>query len=168
MDPVLCWFSKTLKQSRNRSQGWIKDPVALPFPRIYVGDGLRLTPTFMEHMDITHVINCADESACSVDLSDDKYTCLNAIDDIRANIFEWYPQFKQTLDKFLRDPTCKNVYIHCQCGMNRSAFLAAAYIIKTFRVSFEQCILKIVNERPCVMTNPSFQKQLIDFAKKSE
>jgi protein-tyrosine phosphatase len=154
--------------SRARSQGWVKDPIARPFPRIYVGDGHRLTSQFIEEMDITHVINCADASACRDSLPDEKYACLNAIDDIRANIFEWYPQFKQTMDKFLRDPTCKNVYVHCQCGINRSAFLASAYIIKTFRVSFEQCVLNIVNERPCVMTNTSFQKQLIVFAKKSD
>jgi hypothetical protein len=164
----MSWITYTLNSHRQRSQGWTKDPVTLAFPRIFIGDGARLSPAFMELYRITHVINCADPSACRIDLDSEKYVCLNAVDHPSVNIFEWYPQFKETMDKFLRDPSCLNVYVHCQCGINRSVFLTIAYIVKTFRIPLETCILRVVRERPCVMTNVSFQKQLIQFAKNSD
>jgi len=167
---ALTWLRIQLMRHRRRSRGFVHDPVANAFPRIWIGDGGRLSPSFMSAFNITHIINCADESACpsniKTNIDPKRYTCLGALDSLHVNIFKWYPMFKSAMDAYLRDPACKGVYVHCQAGMNRSAFLAAAYIIRTFGVSFSDCIQRIVSQRPCVMTNPAFQVQLIDFVKR--
>jgi hypothetical protein len=164
---ALVWLRIQLMRHRKRSRGYEYDPVANAFPRIWIGDGNRLTKQFMSSFNITHVLNCADDAACpsriKSTLTPDRYTCLDAVDSLHVNIFKWYPKFKTAMDTYLRDPSCKGVYVHCQAGMNRSAFLAAAYIMRTFGVSFADCIQRIVSQRPCVMTNPAFQSQLIDF-----
>jgi hypothetical protein len=144
------------------------DPIANPFHRIWVGNGGRLTDDFMKAFSITHILNCAEDNACpsniKASLPENRYTCINAVDSVDVQLFKtWYPTFKDALDKYLKDPSCKGVYIHCQAGMNRSAFMAAAYVIKTFGVPLGVCVSQMVAQRPCVMTNTAFQSQLIDF-----
>jgi protein-tyrosine phosphatase len=48
--------------------------------------------------------------------------------------------------------------------MNRSATLAAAYVVKRFGVPLSNVIENMGKQRPCIMTNPSFQRQLAEFA----
>jgi hypothetical protein len=169
VDPTLRWLRTTLAANRKRSRGYQYDPLANPFHRIWIGDGMRLSPELCEAFKISHVINCAFEDACPVEMRDafeDNYICLNAIDSIDTDIFEWYDQFKSTMDDYLRDPFCTGVYVHCQAGMNRSATLAAAYIIKVLGMPPLYCLRRMILHRPCIMTNPSFQLQLINFIKK--
>ena len=169
MDPLLYWLRTVLSGMRSRSLGFQHDPLANPFYRLWIGDGHRLTSELARLHSITHVINCADDSACPPAMKEaflQNYTCLDAVDAIDVNIFVWYPLFKLTLDKYLQDPTCKGIYIHCQAGMNRSATLGAAYVIKTFRVPFVPFMQRMIQQRPCIMTNPSFQLQLVSFVKK--
>ena len=59
------------------------------------------------------------------------------------------------------------MYVHCQAGMNRSAALAAGYIVRKFGVPVEKVVQTMASQRPCVLTNRAFQKQLFEFAKKS-
>ena len=157
-----------LLKYRLRSMGPFSDPVTVPFSRIIVGDGPRLTHAYMEKHNITHVLNCADKSACKLILPQDRYICLNAIDSINVNIYDgWYDEFKEAMDRYLRNPECKNVYVHCQAGINRSVALTAGYIVRKFGVPLEKLITTMVQQRPCILTNEAFQFQLIEFAKKS-
>jgi protein tyrosine phosphatase len=147
--------------------------MANPFPRIWVGSGERLTRDLMNTYSFTHILNCADESACPYNikagLTSNNYTCINAIDSTDVDLFgTWYPIFKETLDRYLRDTTCKNVFVHCQAGINRSATLTAGYVIKRFRVPLQTCLSKMISQRPCILTNPAFQEQLVQFVKKSD
>jgi len=163
-------YTTILKENQKRSRGYMYDPVAVAFPRIFVGAGGQLSPRFMLLHNVTHVINCADDSACPRSvrplLSPSRYTVLNAIDSPDVKLFEaWYEPFKKAMDAYLRDPTCRNVYVHCHAGINRSAFLAAGYIISTFRVPLSVCVSRLSSQRPCVMQNEAFQHQFYDFVK---
>ena len=152
---------------RSRSRGHIHDPVAKVFHRILLGAGFYLLPNFVNGHQITHVINCADDSACPPSFRaylGKNYTCLNAMDD-ETNILEkHYDAFEAAMDAYLRDPVCKNVYVHCQAGMNRSATLVLAYVVKRFRVDLVSLVHHVVRQRPCVMVNPYFQDYLVKFA----
>lgn len=162
-------LQEIIDKERPRSRGPFHDPVTSPFDRIIVGDAFRINPKFLAGYRITHVINCADPSLKVLNYYPDRYECIDAIDSEDINIFDtWYPKFKETLDRFLRSPNCINVYVHCHAGMNRSASLAAAYVVKTFRVPVDRCVERMVRQRPCVLTNRAFVQQLEDFAKKDE
>lgn len=159
-------LEEIIARERPRSRGPYYDPNANPFPRIIVGDSQRLNKDFVKVFRITHIINCAGPELNRKDLvKPGNIECIDAIDSELVDIFQWYPKFKDAIERFLRDPFCINVYVHCQAGMNRSAFLTAAYIIKTFRVPIDRCIEKMVRQRPCVFGNPTFLKQLVEFCK---
>ncbi len=154
-----------IARERPRSRGPYYDPVSTPFRQIIVGDAYRLTPLFMKSFGITHVINCADHAVCPLKLPENRYVCIGAQDTENVHLFKtWYAKFKEAMDRFLEDPECTNIYVHCQAGINRSAFLAAGYIHDRFKVPIDRCVERMVRQRPCVMTNAQFLKQLEEFS----
>jgi hypothetical protein len=157
MDPTI------LRSIRYSSRGYLKDAPALFHPYILVGAGESLTPEFTKKHNITHVINCAQEAdspSWFKDKNPDKYYCINAVDSLHANILEWYPEFKATLKQFIQDPTSMKVFVHCQCGINRSAFLALMYVCDVFKFPLSATEMSVLKQRPCMMTNSSFRQQV--------
>jgi len=152
---------------RRRSKGWTVDPPATIHPRILFGPGCYLDkPGFIEKYNISHVINCAFDTDCPVSFRKkfpDKYVCLDAIDSLNANILDWYPRFEATMQMFLQDPQCRNVYVHCQCGINRSGFLSVAYACKKLRFPYQDVVKSIMFQRPCALTNPTYRQQVFKF-----
>jgi len=138
------------KALRRHSKGWMEDPAAKVHVSIMFGPGFMVTPAFVAKHNITHVINCAQESDSPQwfrDHNPTKYKCIHAIDSKDVNITEWYSLFANTMNKFLADPESIVVFVHCQCGINRST------------------VKMILAQRPCALTNPVFRQQLINFIK---
>lgn len=159
-------FSK-LTHARRVSRGWQRDPIACVYPQILVGAGCQLTPEYALRANITHVINCAfkeDSPAWFRQLNPDRVVTLGAIDSQNVNILDWYPAFELAMNSFLRDKDCRNVYVHCQCGINRSAYLALAYVIDHFDIPMDAAALNLVIQRPCALSNPVFWTQVATFA----
>lgn len=159
---------KNLAYARNGTRGWEKDPIACVYPQILVGAGCQLTKEYARRVNITHVINCAfpeDSPEWFKRHSPDRVVTLGAIDSPDVNILDWYPAFEMAMSAFLRDPGCRNVYVHCQCGINRSAYLALAYVIDHFDLPMDTAAVNLVFQRPCALTNPAFWTQLQTFAK---
>jgi hypothetical protein len=157
MDPSI---RRSLRYS---SRGYLVDPPALFHPYILVGAGEMLTPGFVKKYEITHVINCAQETdspSWFKENNPDKYYCINAVDALNVNILKWYPEFKAILKDFLQDPGSKKIFVHCQCGINRSAFLALMYVCDVFKFPFAGTELSVLKQRPCMMTNTSFREQV--------
>jgi hypothetical protein len=160
-----------LDKNRSRSRGPEYDPIAAVFDRILLGPGFHLNPTFVRRHNVTHIVNCAEKSACpawaSTHVGPSAYIALGADDTIGFPLIkDYYPTFEKVMDMFLREPTCKCVYVHCMAGMNRSATLLAAYLHKRFGIPMEKVVEVMAKQRPCVMTNPSFVEQLEEFARK--
>jgi len=147
------------------SPTYLREPPAFFHPRILVGPGVFLTPEFVEKYGITHVINCAQDEFSPPwwrNRYPSKYKVLNAIDSLQSNILEWYPEFEATLHQFLREGTGM-VYVHCQAGMNRSASLALAYTCKNLGMEFGQLVSSVRRQRPCILQNQVFMKQVKEF-----
>jgi len=155
---------------RRLSKGWQSDPLARLHPCILVGPGKALTRDLVERKNITHVINCAfDEDSPEWFRKDfpDNYYCLKALDNQNVNIFQWYNEFESIMDKCLKDNNSKVIYVHCQCGINRSAYLTLIYMCKKFKYKPEAMIKEIIIQRPCALANPAFMKQVIEYFKKT-
>lgn len=155
-----------LQSYRRKSRGWMNDSPAFIHPRILFGPGIFLDDEFVTKHEITHVINCAgpeDSPAWFRSRFPGQYVCLNAPDTLQSNILDWYGAFESALNQYLKDPTGKTVYIHCQCGINRSGFLAAAYACKRLGYEFEEVLKSILYQRPCALTNPSYHKQVKEY-----
>jgi protein-tyrosine phosphatase len=144
---------------------YLSHPPAWAHPRILVGSGFALTPPFAVKYKISHVINCAFDDASPVWFKKscpDKYVCLNAIDSEQVNILDWYPAFEQAMQRFLREGDGV-VYVHCQMGMNRSAYLALAYVCKNFHWDVNHVIQYMKAQRPIVFHNKRFMEQVLIF-----
>lgn len=125
-----------------------------------------LTPSFFRRYNITHVINCAfpeDSPEWFRKAYPTRYVCLSAQDSPAVNILDWYPTFEETLTAFLRDPKCGTVFVHCQCGINRSAFLALTYVTTHYGLAYEPLLVSLKRQRPCMFTNSIFRKQTEEF-----
>jgi len=148
-----------------RKQGWANEPPAKIHPRILFGPGIYLSPGFMRMHNITHVINCAfnkDSPSWFREKHPEKYFCLEAIDSLDADIMNWYPEFEMTINSYLEELGSGTIYVHCQCGMNRSGFMALLFVCKKFGFSFETVRRVILKQRPCALTNRTFEKQVIN------
>lgn len=135
------------------------------YSRILVGAGEMLTPSFFRRNSITHVINCAFPEHSPEwfrKAYPTRYACMNATDTLESNILDWYPQFEATLSAFLREGN-GTVFIHCQCGINRSAFLTLTYIVQKFGLPYEKTFWNLKRQRPCMFSNPVFRKQTEEF-----
>lgn len=142
-----------------------RHPPAWFHTRILVGPGEFLRPAFADQHKITHVINCAfdcDSPGWFRHLHPTKYVCLEAYDSMGHNILTWYPMFESTMQRFLREGN-GTVYVHCQAGINRSAFLALTYVAKNFHIDLVALIVSTKRQRPCMFTNPAFRIQVEDF-----
>jgi len=144
---------------------YLRCPAAWFYPRILVGAGAFLTQRFAAEMNITHVINCADDGACPEWFSDrypERYLCLDAIDSPYVTILDWYPKFEANLREFLRSGSGV-VYVHCQAGMNRSAYLALAYVCTRFHLDGEGTLEAVKRQRPCMFQNQVYRGQVLSF-----
>ena len=153
---------------RRSSRGWQIDPPAKVHPSILFGSGKDLTPIFVKKHNITHVINCAFDDDSPEWFRDEhpfNYFCIEAEDTLTSDIRKWFPLFESIMDKYLKHPDSKVIYVHCQCGINRSGFLTLMYICKHFRYTFEGTVKNILMQRPCALTNPTYFKQTREYIK---
>ena len=161
MDPFLGY--------RRNSRGPCVDPPAKVHPKIMFGPGFYLTDEFIIKNNISHIINCADDSVLPSNIKyrfEDKYVVLNAIDSATVNITDWYPLFEAKMNEFLRDSSSKVIYVNCQMGMNRSGFLLTLYACMKFGYPYESVTRAILLQRPCALMNPVFHEQVQEYIKK--
>jgi protein-tyrosine phosphatase len=154
---------------RRNSKGPCSDPPAKVHPKIMFGPGFYLTDSFIEKYNITHVINCADESAVSDSVKHkflENYVCLDAIDSPNVNITKWYPLFEIKMNKFLRQYNSKMIYVNCQMGINRSGFLATLYACMKLGYPYESVTKAVLLQRPCALMNTVFHEQVQQYIKK--
>jgi protein-tyrosine phosphatase len=154
---------------RRNSKGWEKDLLAKVHPRILVGSANNVDLYTVSSNNITHIVNCAEEWVSSVWFKSEfpeRIICINALDHKTEDITKWYPLFETSMNKFLSDPECKTIYVHCECGINRSGFLVLIYMCLKFGYDIETVAKSMLIQRPCMFTNPSYRLQTIEYIKK--
>lgn len=169
-EPILKVNVDALSVFRRKSKGYLSDPLAVIHPNILFGPGAILTEKFIEENQITHIINCALPIDCPEKIQkkfESTYVCLEAIDSPNVDITAWYPKFEFFMNQFLKDKTCKRVYVHCQAGINRSAFLSLLYCCVRFGYPFIPTCKAIVGQRPCALQNYVFFQQVREYISKN-
>lgn len=154
-----------------KSKGYLHDPIARVHPRIFLGPSWNVDILTFVTNNITHAINCAQidySSSWFLNEFPERYVCLNAEDSQTFDITSVYPKFEETMNKFLADPECKNIYVHCQAGINRSAFLLAIYMCKKFGYELDVVVKHILIQRPCCFRNEAFRTQVVEYIKNSQ
>ncbi|RIB01940.1 protein-tyrosine phosphatase-like protein, partial [Gigaspora rosea] len=61
--------------------------------------------------------------------------------------------------------TGRNILVHCQCGVSRSASLVIGYVMHTNRMTLNQAYEFVKDRSPYISPNMSLVYQLVDFEK---
>ncbi|KAG7341718.1 dual specificity phosphatase [Nitzschia inconspicua] len=59
------------------------------------------------------------------------------------------------------------VFVHCEAGINRSGTIVAAAMMHFAKIPMLDAIRQLKRQRGIIMTNATFQEQLVEFAKSS-
>ena len=107
---------------------------------------------------------CGDNSALHAGKGQ-RYAQIDAEDD------EFYPLIDSHLEEFTAfllkaEEADGSALVHCRAGVNRSAGLCCAYLMQTKRMSLMQAVSHVFEQRPIVLTNREFRRQLIVLAHK--
>ena len=156
---------------RRNSRGWSLDPIAKVHPRIIVGSAKNVDLYTIVTYNVTHVVNCAEDWVSSKWFKNqfpDRLVCINALDHQTEDITKWYSLFESSMNTFLADPDCKTIYVHCECGINRSGFLTLIYMCLKFGYNVETVIKSMLIQRPCMFSNRTYRAQVIEYIKKHQ
>eukprot|EP01084_Bolivina_argentea_P135262 238385_1 len=123
----------------------------------------------LQKMGITHILNlCAAEfgkqydqkynfKVCRMDTDDSQdYEILS--NEIINKCFEFINQCKSTKNG--------KIFVHCIAGANRSATITTAYLMYSLKITYLEAIEHIAKKRIWILSNESFKRQLIRYAKK--
>jgi protein-tyrosine phosphatase len=126
---------------------------------LYIGDfASACNKEYLTKMEFTHVVT----AILGVDaMFPDTFTYLNLpLRDLRQeNIYQVFEKSSEFIKNALKNENGK-VYVHCVCGVSRSATLIAAYLIKEYGFSTDQAVEYMQSKRGCVAPNSGFRDQL--------
>ena len=124
----------------------------------------------LRRLGITHVLNCAGKKDYSRKLVDNPYADdMIAYEEFEADDNEGYPimmhftRARAFINQAKR--TGGRALVHCEMGVNRSGALCIAYMMVEERLTLLQALKRAKIERPVILCNEGFQKQLIGFAR---
>ncbi|ELU01778.1 hypothetical protein CAPTEDRAFT_222206 [Capitella teleta] len=169
MRSVLC--------TRRASTGEMQMPAML-LDHMYLGNMNNANDhRLLRRMRITHVLNCAgkprDYSQQPFDRAsgpyDPKETSVQVYLQIEARDVEEYPILMHygLAREFLDGAKASGgrVLVHCEMGVNRSAALCVAYLLEQTQMTLIQVLRLVKIDRPVLLLNDGFRKQLMNFAK---
>jgi protein-tyrosine phosphatase len=143
---------------------WLSLPPVEIYPGLWLGNMFNAQDMhFRTTNNIKTIVNCATYEAQVQLINIQTYVCLNASDDDNYRIIDnHFSYVYEMIDISIEKGW--NVMIHCQCGINRSATLAIAYLCNKFQCPIERAILNVFQKRPCILSNRGFRKQLFEWA----
>ena len=153
-----------------RTRGTIQPYISTDFnaheiiPNLFIGD-IASSCNFEElnNLNITHIITAILGVKPQFPNSNFIYKNLNIRDTEWENI---YPYLDECVD-FIDDALSNGgkVFVHCVCGVSRSATIIAAYLMKMHDKTCDDAIHSLQSIRPIVDPNPYFRQQLKEYEK---
>ena len=150
--------------------GWI-DSKLLPaeiFDNVLLGNMQNAKDVAkLKRLGVTHILNCAPSVVKTKDLYAQKgfdviYKEVDARDVPGHSMSSHLPTALSIFESARKSTGV--IFIHCFAGINRSATLALACIMKLYSVNIFALAYRARQSRPGILTNQSFREQLIDFA----
>ena len=162
-------FRKEIEYFNNSSCGNIKDNQNLIIKNLWVGNyKSALDETFLKRNNIKLIINLSKNL---------EFTSINNIQKLRIPINDdlstesnigMVDNFQKSYDlinKYLQNNL--GVLIHCRAGAQRSATLAALFLMKRYNINSANAIVKVKSKRPIAFfIRPNFQSVLDYFDNK--
>ena len=125
---------------------------------LYIGDfASACNREELQKLGITHVLTVVSGIGPiypetfkykNIDIGDTKSSCLN----------EHFSECVEFIDEAISNGG--KVYVHCMCGISRSATIVASYLIKKHKYCDQSAIDLIKMQRDCINPNEGFRLQL--------
>lgn len=87
-----------------------------------------------------------------------EYVRIDISDDPSEKISIHFKQMINFIDKSLQKN--KNILIHCECGVSRSASIMIAYVMYKKQIDHRSAMVYVKRFRSCIKPNPGFIQQL--------
>ncbi len=135
---------------------------------IYLGNYIdSSSEEFMKHANINVIINCTKDSLFYFNGHEVKYKYRIPVDDDRQeNSMFIMLQYLSNIIDIIRFHVMRgeHIYVHCHAGMQRSACVVAAYLIRQYKMTPQEAVYFIRNKRPIAFTPfINFQKSLDNY-----
>jgi len=118
-----------------------------------------LDPSILKEHDIHHLVQVLDVPWLPA-YEEDGYECYR-LDTLATESQDLQPHLEDTvedIDSALRRG--RNVLVHCQQGVSRSAAIVIAYLIRKRGMSFDSAVAFVRQRRPCIKPNSGFVRCL--------
>ncbi|CAF1403342.1 unnamed protein product [Rotaria sp. Silwood1] len=140
----------------------VTEPSLVLDPYLFLGNCISAQDIHrLSRLGIRYILNVAkrDVELCPYYPNDMRTLTIDLRDDDRENILRAFDQAFAFIDEARR--TKSRILVHCSHGQSRSPAIVIGYLMRTYNVSLEQCLVHVVKARPCVIPNDGFLKQLI-------
>ncbi|CAD5125175.1 DgyrCDS13418 [Dimorphilus gyrociliatus] len=126
---------------------------------------------YLKRHEFTHVLNCAAyqpslKSPYPPDSGIVGYLQFFAEDTEYYDMMQHFMKAKGFIDAARRYGG--KVLVHCAMGVNRSATMCVAYLMLDQQLDLLEAVRRVKSRRGVILTNKSFQKQLIRFAREKD
>ncbi|KAH9036573.1 phosphatases II [Lactarius hengduanensis] len=118
-----------------------------------------LDPSILKEHDIRHLVQVLDVPWLPA-YEEDGYECyrLDILDTENQDLRPHLEDTVENIDSALRRG--RNVLVHCQQGVSRSAAIVIAYLIRKRGMSFDSAVAFVRQRRPCIKPNSGFVRCL--------
>ncbi len=125
---------------------------------LYIGDfASACNREELKKMGFTHIVT-AIMGVDAMFPTDFNYKTVNVCDHTQASIHTYFDESADFIHQALQDGG--RVYVHCMCGISRSATLICAYLIKYLNYTDETAIELLKQARNITNPNEGFRQQL--------
>lgn len=138
------------------------EPSKILEPYLYLGNCISAQDiSQLEQLGIRYILNVAsrDVEICPYYSNDMRVLTIDLRDDDQENILRVFDQAFQFIDEARKNQS--RILVHCSHGQSRSPAIVLAYLMRTYQVSLEQCLIHVIKARSCILPNDGFLKQLI-------
>lgn len=126
--------------------------------------------SLLKRLRITHVLNCAatpeDSGEAGFQESSINYDYFTACDNENYPILMHYRKAKRCIDA--AKSSNGRILVHCEMGINRSGAICIAYVMTSENITLLEAVRRVKFDRPVVLCNEGFQRQLIEFAREED
>lgn len=118
----------------------------------------KYSPNIIDKLKITHILNVtADDCYEHTEI----FMRVPINDDLKSSLIT--RSFFDDIHNFIEEGVKKGIYIHCNCGVSRSATIVISYLMKIKKMSLIDSFWLVKSKRDIIQPNACFMKLLIDY-----
>eukprot|EP01084_Bolivina_argentea_P097225 174805_1 len=158
MFPYLCYSPKTTYGDQ-----FIEYPNHIINNRLYLGNiNHSRNELILKTLKITHIVNVSEKLNAFEDDNElnIKYLQCVLLDNENQDIQKYFNKACVFINNTLNKDKNNRILCHCNAGISRSSTIIMAYLIKMYKMKYEEAYQYVLKRRDIIKPNPGFVKQL--------